>query len=135
MLRQQGLCPSACSSSLYSRGPDASDPASVCALELKRNAYVNGAADALILHVRMLTRRVCVLKGVLFATSLCFSLQPRGSSVHGILQARTLEWVATSPLQGILPTQGSNPHLLHVLHWEAYSSPLCHLGSPLTGST
>ena len=28
-------------------------------------------------------------------------------------------------LQGIFPTQGWNPHLLH---WQANSSPLCHLG-------
>ena len=34
-------------------------------------------------------------------------------------------------LQGIFQTQGSNPHLLHVLHWPADSLPLCHLESPL----
>ena len=28
-------------------------------------------------------------------------------------------------LQGIFPTQGWNPYLLH---WQAYSLPLCHLG-------
>ena len=38
-----------------------------------------------------------------------------GSSVHGILQARILEWVATI-LQGIFLTQGLNPHLLQLLH-------------------
>ena len=38
---------------------------------------------------------------------------PLGSSVHGILQARTLEWVAHSFLQEILPTQGLNLGLLH----------------------
>ena len=32
---------------------------------------------------------------------------PPGSSVHGILQARILKWVAT-PFSGIFPTQGSN---------------------------
>ena len=32
--------------------------------------------------------------------------------------------------QGIFPTQGSNPHLLHLLHWQADSLPLVHLGSP-----
>ena len=42
---------------------------------------------------------------------------PSGSSVHGILQARTLEWVV-SLLQGIFPTQGSNPCLLCLLHWR-----------------
>ena len=38
---------------------------------------------------------------------------PTGSSVHGILQARGLEWVAISFLQGIFPIQGSNLRLLH----------------------
>ena len=32
--------------------------------------------------------------------------------------------------QGIFPTQGSNPGLLHFLLWEVDSLPLCHLGSP-----
>ena len=32
-------------------------------------------------------------------------------------------------LQGIFPTQGSNPHLLCLLHWQAGSLPLCHMGS------
>ena len=36
-----------------------------------------------------------------------------GSSVHGILQARILEWVANFLLQGIFPTQGLNPGLPH----------------------
>ena len=48
---------------------------------------------------------------------LCVTLwtvcSPPGSSVHGILQARILEWaaVSSSGLQGIFPTQGSNPYL------------------------
>ena len=32
--------------------------------------------------------------------------------------------------QGIFPTQGSNRHLLSLLHWQVGSPPLCHLGSP-----
>ena len=35
-----------------------------------------------------------------------------GSSVHGILQARILEWVANFLHQGIFPSHRSNPHLL-----------------------
>ena len=38
---------------------------------------------------------------------------PPGSPVHGILQARILEWVGCSLLQGIFPAQGSNLGLLH----------------------
>ena len=37
--------------------------------------------------------------------------RPPGSSVHGILQARILEWVAM-PSSGVFQTQGLNPHLL-----------------------
>jgi len=33
-------------------------------------------------------------------------------------------------LQGIFPTQGSNPHLLHLTHWQAGSLPLVLLGKP-----
>ena len=33
-------------------------------------------------------------------------------------------------LQGIFLTQRVNPHLLHLLHWQANSLPLSHLGSP-----
>ena len=36
-----------------------------------------------------------------------------GSFVHGILQARILEWVAISFSRGIFLTQGSNLGLLH----------------------
>ena len=43
------------------------------------------------------------------------------SCVHGILQATILEWL---PLQKIFPTQGLNPGLLHLLHWQAGSLPL-----------
>ena len=32
-------------------------------------------------------------------------------------------------LQGIFPTQWSNPRLLHLLHWQVDSLPLSHLGS------
>ena len=46
--------------------------------------------------------------------SLCDTMDcsPPGSSVHGILQARILEWVAISYSRGIFTIQGSNPHLL-----------------------
>ena len=52
---------------------------------------------------------------------------PPGSSVHGIPQARILEWITIHFSRGIFPTQGSNPRFLH---WQADSLPLSHLGSP-----
>ena len=35
------------------------------------------------------------------------------------------------PSPGVLPTQGSNSHLLCLLHWQAGSLPLSHLGSSI----
>ena len=54
-----------------------------------------------------------------------------GSSVHGILQARVLEWVATPSLGGVgggvFPTQGSS---LGLLHCRQILYLLSHQGSP-----
>ena len=50
----------------------------------------------------------------------------RGPLSMGILQARILRWLAM-PFSGICPAQGSSWSLLH---WQAGSSPLSHLGSP-----
>ena len=51
---------------------------------------------------------------------LCQTLgNPMDNTVHGILQARILEWVANSLLQGIFPTQGSHRGLLHC-RWILY---------------
>ena len=47
-----------------------------------------------------------------------------GSSVHGNLLARVLEWGCHFLLQRIFPTQGSNPHLLP---WQKGSLSLSHL--------
>ena len=38
---------------------------------------------------------------------------PPGSSVNGLSQARILEWLAISFLQGSFPTQGADLHPLH----------------------
>ena len=54
-----------------------------------------------------------------------------GSSVHGIFQARILEWVAIFLLQGIFPTQRSNLQLLHLLYCQADSLPLVPPGKLL----
>ena len=52
---------------------------------------------------------------------------PPGSSVHGILRARTLEWFSHALLQEIFPTQGSNPGLPHCRQILYH---LSHQGSP-----
>ena len=64
--------------------------------------------------------------------SVCAQLDsPPGFSVPGISQARILKWVVISLLQGIFQTQGSNPRLLHLLHWQADSFPLVPPEKPL----
>ena len=45
--------------------------------------------------------------------TVCDPMDCTGFSVRGILQARILEWVSHSLLQGTFPTQGWNPGLLH----------------------
>ena len=51
-----------------------------------------------------------------------------GSSVHGIFQARVLEWIAIFLLQGIFPTQESN---LGLLHCRQTLYRLSYQGSPV----
>ena len=64
------------------------------------------------------------------------SLQP-----HGLKPARLLcPWNSPGKnagegchfqLQGIFTTQGLNPSLMCLLHWQVESLPLHHLGSPI----
>ena len=58
----------------------------------------------------------------------CLTLcDPLDCIVHGILQARILEWVAFLFSKGIFPTQGLNPGLLHC---RQILYQLSHKGSP-----
>ena len=54
---------------------------------------------------------------------------PPGSSVHGILQARILEWGAIPFSRGSSPLRGRTHSLLP---WQADSLPLSYQGSPFT---
>ena len=74
---------------------------------------------------------MCVrTKSVQSCLTLCdpVDCRPRGFSVHGILQAR-IGVDCHFPLQGIFPTQGLNPHLLCLLHWQVGSLPLAPPGN------
>ena len=63
-------------------------------------------------------------------TQSCLTLcNSKDYTVHGILQARILEWVRLSLLREIFPTQGSNPGLAHC-RWILYQ--LSHKGSPIS---
>ena len=70
--------------------------------------------------------------GVLHAKllQLCLTLSnpmdhsPPGSSVHGIFPGKNTRVGCHFLLHGIFPTQGSNEHLLCLLHWQEGSLPL-----------
>ena len=55
--------------------------------------------------------------------------RPPGASVH--FPGKNTGLGFHFLLQRTVATQGSNPSLLHLLHWQADSLPLCHPGSPV----
>ena len=55
---------------------------------------------------------------------------PPSSYVHGIFPGKNSRVGCHFLFQGIYPTQGLNPSLLH---WQGGSLPLKHQGSPMTG--
>ena len=82
---------------------------------------------------------VCVCVRVCVHTCVCSvmssSLQPYGLRPARLLCPWNLPGKNTGVgchflLQSIFQTQGSNPCLSHLLHWQADSLPLSHLGSP-----
>ena len=80
-----------------------------------------------------MSARVCVGGCVSAPSQSCLTLydpmdcSPPGSSVHGILQARVLEWGAISSSRGIFPIQDSN---LGLLYWGQILYPLNYEGCP-----
>ena len=72
---------------------------------------------------------ICVCSVTHLCLTLCepMDCSSTGFSVYGVSQARILE---NFLLQGIFLTQGRNPCLLSLLHWQVDSLPLYHLGSP-----
>ena len=55
---------------------------------------------------------------------------PPGSSIHGILQERILEWVANSSSKGSSQPRNRTSCLLPLLHWRVGSLPLALTGKP-----
>ena len=66
-----------------------------------------------------------------FSPMLCnpVDCSPPGSSVHGASPGKSTGVGCPDLLQEIFPTQGSNQHLLHLMHWQASSLPLVPPGS------
>ena len=102
-------------------------------------------AGQMFTHYGKLVCLVCVCLCVCVCLSVCLCVllfysqptlcdpidcSPAESSVHGILQARILEWVAM-PFSRGSSCQGSNLHLLHLLHWQAGFLPLGPPGKPI----
>ena len=80
-------------------------------------------------HTLYTHRCIWLLAQLLSRLRICepMDCSPPGSSVHGISQARILEWVAHAFLQGIFLTQGSNSGLLHRRQMPYH---LSHQGNP-----
>ena len=66
--------------------------------------------------------RTSAVPSLLMMTSMDCSLS--GSSVHGDPPGKNTGVGFHALLQGIFPTQGSNPCLLRLLHWQTGSLPL-----------
>ena len=77
-----------------------------------------------------ITFRMSSFVGAQLCLTLCepVDCSPPVSSVHGISPGKNTG--CHFLLHEIFSTQGSNPCLLCLLHWQADSSPLSHLGSP-----
>ena len=60
----------------------------------------------------------------------CMDCNLPGSSVHGIFQARILEWVAMSSSRGSSQPRDRTNISLSLLHWQARSLPLEPPGMP-----
>ena len=65
-------------------------------------------------------------------STLCgpMDCSPPGPCVHGILQARILEWLAIFSSRGSFPTQRLNPCLSCLLHWQMDPLLLAPPGKP-----
>ena len=62
--------------------------------------------------------------GVCVLTQLCLTFW---DPIHCRQEFRSM---LPFPIAGDLPTQGSNPHLLRLLHWQADTLPLAPPGKP-----
>ena len=56
---------------------------------------------------------------------------PPGPAVHGDSSGKNTGVGFHALLQGVFPTEGSNPHLVCLLHWQGHSLPLMPPGKPI----
>ena len=85
------------------------------------------------IHIRACVMLVLVHVKLLHSClNLCNTMDgsPQGSSVHGILQARTLEWVAISFSRGSSKPRDQTGVSYYLLHWQVGSLPVGPPGKP-----
>ena len=90
--------------------------------------------ESTILNSKESIYRLCVLScfSCVWFASHGLVVYQAPLSVHAILRTRILDGLSCL-LQGIAPTQGSNPCLLNLLDWQDGSLPLAPLwGAPLS---
>ena len=80
--------------------------------------YLGGCIQVLALLVHRLLFSRAQLCLTLFSSMDC---SPPGISVHGNFAGKNTGVGCHFLPQGIFQTQGSNPHLLHLLHWQVDS--------------
>ena len=88
-----------------------------------------------ILSLYLLYLSCVCAKSLQWYPTLCdpIDCSPPGSSVHGILQARILEWVAMPSSRGSSQPRNRTQVSYSVLHWQAGSLPLTSPGnSPIS---
>ena len=85
----------------------------------QQNYYSKGS----VMKMKVLVAQSCLT----IDDPICYS--PPGSSVHGDSPGKNAGVGCHAPLQGVFPTQGSNPDLLHC-RWILYH--LSYQGSPLS---
>ena len=79
----------------------------------------------MVIHTRLAV--LCYVASVLSNSLNPVDCSPPGSTIHGIVQARILEWVATLSSRKSYRPRGRTC-LLPLLHWQAGSLPLAPAG-------
>ena len=95
-----------------------------CALQVFGGHIIRRPSMIVCMHAKLL--QSCI---TLYG---CMDCSPPVSSVHGVLQARILEWVAMPSSRG--SSWLRNQTRVCLLHWQADSLPLAPPGKPLLPS-
>ena len=93
---------------------------------LSQHLTPNAVAPFLICVCVCVCVCTCLVTGSLPTLCNPIDCSPPGSSVHGDSPGKNTGACCHLPLQGIFPTQGLNPRLLYLLHWQEDLLPLHH---------